>query len=91
VARCCLLQSVAEARLLLRDWLVIFTANYHRNSFMRASAAQLLQLPVSHTAHDTRHDVTPVLVQCTCSCRCLYSHRKLLQLLVRHTAPDMHT
>lgn len=41
-----LLQSVSEARLLLRDWLVIFTANYHRNSFMRASAAQLLQLPV---------------------------------------------
>lgn len=40
------LQSVSEARLLLRDWLVIFTANYHRNSFMRASAAQLLQLPV---------------------------------------------
>jgi hypothetical protein len=44
---CCLLQSVSEARLLLRDWLVIFTANYHRNSFMRASATQLLQLPVS--------------------------------------------
>jgi hypothetical protein len=43
------LQSVSEARLLLRDWLVIFTANYHRNSFMRASAAQLLQLPVSFT------------------------------------------
>jgi hypothetical protein len=41
---------VSEARLLLRDWLVIFTANYHRNSFMRASAAQLLQLPVRHTA-----------------------------------------
>eukprot|EP00775_Hariotina_reticulata_P007478 gene7478-7687_t len=42
-------QSVSEARLLLRDWLVIFTANYHRNSFMRASAAQLLQLPVELT------------------------------------------
>ncbi|KAF6265854.1 hypothetical protein COO60DRAFT_1697553 [Scenedesmus sp. NREL 46B-D3] len=42
-------QSVSEARLLLRDWLVIFTANYHRNSFMRASAAQLLQLPVDLT------------------------------------------
>eukprot|EP00879_Flechtneria_rotunda_P001812 GHRR01001976.1.p1 GENE.GHRR01001976.1~~GHRR01001976.1.p1 ORF type:complete len:996 (+),score=422.55 GHRR01001976.1:2722-5709(+) len=42
-------QSVSEARLLLRDWLVIFTTNYHRSSFMRASAAQLLQLPVDLT------------------------------------------
>lgn len=41
---CC--QSVGEARLLLRDWLVIFTTNYHRNSYMRASAAQLAKLPV---------------------------------------------
>jgi hypothetical protein len=58
VAACCCcvcLQSVSEARLLLRDWLVIFTANYHRNSFMRASAAQLLQLPVRHSA---RHAVS---------------------------------
>jgi hypothetical protein len=39
-------QSVGEARLLLRDWLVIFTTNYHRNSYMRATAAQLLKLPV---------------------------------------------
>jgi hypothetical protein len=46
---CCVnavLQSVGEARLLLRDWLVIFTTNYHRNSYMRASAAQLAKLPV---------------------------------------------
>jgi hypothetical protein len=41
------LQSVGEARLLLRDWLVIFSTNYHRNSYMRASAGQLLKLPVS--------------------------------------------
>jgi hypothetical protein len=39
-------QSVSEARLLLRDWLVIFTANMHRNSYVRASAEQLLKLPV---------------------------------------------
>jgi hypothetical protein len=44
-------QSVGEARLLLRDWLVIFTTNYHRNSYMRASAQQLLKLPVRHTEY----------------------------------------
>lgn len=43
---CAVLQSLGEARLLLRDWLVIFTTNYHRNSYMRASAAQLVKLPV---------------------------------------------
>lgn len=39
-------QGVSEARLLLRDWLIIFASNYHRNSYMRASPQQLLQLPV---------------------------------------------
>ena len=39
-------QGVAEARLLLRDWLVILGSNYHRNSYMRASTQQLIQLPV---------------------------------------------
>jgi hypothetical protein len=59
---------VSEARLLLRDWLVIFTANYHRNSFMRASAAQLLQLPVGHTALDMPLGCTPMLlVKYTCA------------------------
>jgi len=57
-------QSVGEARLLLRDWLVIFTTNYHRNSYMRASAEQLLKLPVRHsiTQHDTaQHTSCPLL------------------------------
>jgi hypothetical protein len=41
---------VSEARLLLRDWLVIFAANHHRNGFMKASAEQLAKLPVSAAA-----------------------------------------
>lgn len=40
------LQGVAQARLLLRDWLVIFAANYHRNMNLRATAEQLLHQPV---------------------------------------------
>jgi hypothetical protein len=53
-------QSVGEARLLLRDWLVIFTTNYHRNSYMRASAQQLLKLPVRHTyKHGQAHHPCP--------------------------------
>jgi hypothetical protein len=46
---------VGEARLLLRDWLVIFTTNFHRNSYMRASAAQLLKLPVRLLLPDSTH------------------------------------